>query len=95
MRIRKQIVEHVQAGNLKVSIDYDAAGRVDDVAVEMKDAHGFSTTRFSAPAELVERVATILQTRRLATGHDAYVCGVCGYVEEHHDCEKEAKEAIR
>lgn len=92
MRIQKQVVEHVTVGNLRLSIDYTPTGKVDDVAVQVTDGE---YTRFTCDAEVIERVALILQTRRLATGDQSYVCPRCGYVPGGHDCESEGKEMIR
>lgn len=76
MRVSRQVVEHVQAGDLTVSIDYEADGRTPaDVVVKSDDGR-----QVVLDAEVLERAAQIVAIRRLVHGKTAYCCATHGYI---------------
>lgn len=74
MKVRRQNVEHCEAGDLTVTVEFDERGQItgDVTAIQ----HGVGT--FTADAETIERVAEVIRQRRLATGDFAHVCATHG-----------------
>ena len=78
MVVSRQTVEHVQAGDLTVSIDFEQDGRtLGEVVIKQRDS-----LSVVIDAEVLERAAAVVAQRRMAHGDQSWICATHGYVEK-------------